>query len=183
MRINVVGTSGSGKTTLCKEIAKKISLPYIEMDQLFWGPGWTQPAKEDFILALEKKLDQPNWLLDGNYDSVIPVKWKSVDIVIWIDYSLTRTLLQALKRALVRAYSQKELWPGTDNRESFRQLLSRDSILLWALKTYHSNRKKYLSFMADKDYQHIQFIQLRSPKQVKNFIDTTHKLVRRYNKM
>ena len=38
MKINVVGTSGVGKSTLARRLAQELSLPYIEMDVLYWLP-------------------------------------------------------------------------------------------------------------------------------------------------
>ncbi|HIA42625.1 MAG TPA: AAA family ATPase, partial [Gammaproteobacteria bacterium] len=39
MRINVMGTSGSGKTSVARRIAKKLNIPYVELDELFWKPN------------------------------------------------------------------------------------------------------------------------------------------------
>ena len=39
MKINVVGTSGVGKSTLAKRLAALLSVPYIEMDTLYWRSG------------------------------------------------------------------------------------------------------------------------------------------------
>ncbi|STR39392.1 DNA topology modulation protein [Klebsiella michiganensis] len=39
MKINVVGTSGVGKSTLARRLAQELSLPYIEMDVLYWLPS------------------------------------------------------------------------------------------------------------------------------------------------
>ena len=49
MRINVIGTSGSGKSTLAKRIAEKLDIPYIELDELFWKPNWTESTDEEFF--------------------------------------------------------------------------------------------------------------------------------------
>ena len=39
-----------------------------------------------------------DWVLDGNYTRTTSIKWKEVDMVIWIDYSFLRTLFQAIHR-------------------------------------------------------------------------------------
>lgn len=100
-----------------------------------------------------------------------PDQMKNVGTVIWLDFSFTRTLLQAIKRSLSRAITKEELWPGTGNKESFRKtLLSRDSILLWILQTYKKNRKLYIAAMANKKYAHINFVRLTSPKECSNYL-------------
>ena len=142
------------------------------MDALHWGPNWTEPSSDEvFHTKIHKALDGDSWVLDGNYTRSAPVKWRYVDMVIWIDFSFTRTLLQALKRAVLRATFKNELWPGTGNTESFRKsFFSKDSIVLWTINTYHKNRIKHLGIMADDEYKHIRFVQLRSPIACERFL-------------
>jgi GTPase SAR1 family protein len=137
MKINVIGTSGSGKSTLSRRLAAQLNVPYIEMDRLYWLPEWQGRSDEDFYALLEETLNAtPGWVLDGNYNRSRPIKWRDVDLVIWLDYGFWRTLRQAVLRVIRRAWQGKELWPGTGNTESFRRaFLSRESILIWTLKT------------------------------------------------
>lgn len=148
-RINVVGTSGTGKTTFSRELAAVLGLPCIEMDRLFWLPGWQEPREEDFLARLGRAVSADAWVLDGNYNRTAAVKWAGVECVVWLDYSFGRTLAQAVRRAFRRSLSREELWPGTGNRESLRKsFFSRDSIILWTLKSYGSNRARYREMMA-----------------------------------
>lgn len=163
-RINVVGTSGSGKSTFGRKLSRQLSAPYIEMDALFWKPDWQETPDDEFFPRIETALSGDAWVLDGNYNRTLPVKWQRVDTVIWLDYSFTRTTVQAVRRALSRCVSGCELWPGTGNRETLRKsFFSRDSIVWWTLKTYRKNRQRYLAMMQDPQYAHIRFIRLRSP--------------------
>jgi hypothetical protein len=110
-------------------------------------------------------------VLDGNYNRSRPVKWRDVDLVVWVDYSFARTLRQAVCRAISRASRGQELWPGTGNCESFRRaFFSRDSIIGWTIKTWKNNRQRYQSDMTDPAYRHIRFVRLRHPRQTEDFI-------------
>lgn len=173
-KINLVGTSGSGKSTTAKMIAEKLSYPYIEMDALFWKPNWQESTNEEFFPKIESALDQPCWVLDGNYGRSTHIKWAQVDTVIWVDYSLPRTLYQAVTRACSRLISQTEMWAG--NKESFSKLFSSDSIIWWTIKTYRKNRQKYLRLMSDEGYSHINFIQIRSRKDLKQLMQSLDQL-------
>lgn len=169
-KINVIGSSGSGKSTFSKKLARKLDLPYIEMDAMFWGKNWYWPSDEEFFEKLEQALGQDSWVLDGNYTRTIPIKWKEVDTVIWIDFSFLRTFYQASSRAISRIISQEEIWPGTGNKETWGKLFSKDSIVLWMLKNYRRNKRRYAILDQNPAYEHIKFIRLRSPKDCLAFL-------------
>lgn len=172
-RVNVVGTSGSGKSTFSTELAAKLGHPRVEMDALFWEPNWTQPTDEVFFEKLKTALEQPNWVLDGNYDRTLAIKWANVTTVVWIDFSFRRTLFQAIRRAFVRSLHPKELWPNTGNKESLRKsFMSKDSIILWMLKTYSKVQTRYEQRMNEDRYKHIKFIRLKSPKEAQRFLNS-----------
>ncbi len=170
-RINVVGTSGSGKSTFSKRLASELELPLIEMDALFWNPQWSESTDELFFARLRAALAHPRWVLDGNYDRTLPIKWQEVTAVIWLDYSLPRTLLQGVKRALFRAWTKEELWPGTGNRESFRaSFFSKKSVLLWSHRSHGKLRKRYGERLTDPAYAQIAFYRFRSPAEAEGFL-------------
>jgi len=172
MKINIVGTTASGKSTFGRTLAAKIDAPFIEMDAVFWGPNWTKPSDDEFFRNLEAELTSASWVLDGNYSRSTPIKWKQVDMVIWLDYRFSRTLYQSISRAVSRAYTKTELWPGSGNYETFRGMFSSDSIILWCLRHYASNRIKYRKIMSDPKFSHIQFVHLRSPKEAREYLSS-----------
>lgn len=174
MKINIIGTSGSGKSTLARRIAAELAIPYIEMDRLYWRPNW-QGTEDDALWAkLENTLAATeDWVLDGNYNRTRPVKWRNVDLVVWVDYGFTRTLYQAVSRAFRRAWHKKELWPGTGNCESFRRsFFSRESIIIWTIKTWRSNRERYEADMRNPQYDHIRFVRITRRQDAETLISS-----------
>lgn len=170
-RINVVGSSGSGKSTFSRQLAEVLACPYLEMDAMFWKANWQESSDEEFYAKLENALNHEAWVLDGNYNRSIPIKWAKVDTVIWIDYSLSRTIYQAIKRALYRSITKQELWANTGNVETVRKsFFSKDSMILWTLTNYQKIRSRYLNVFADPQYQHINFIRISSPKMAKAYL-------------
>lgn len=171
-RVNVVGVSGSGKSTLSKKLAKSLGIPRIELDQLYWKPNWQESEREDFRCRIREALAAETWVVDGNYHSACQdIKLARVTAVIWVDFSFLRTMRQAIGRAFHRAWTKKELWPGTGNRETFRKLFfSHDSIVLWTLTSYRRLQRRYTGLMNDPAYSHIHFVRLRSPQEADEFL-------------
>jgi adenylate kinase family enzyme len=179
-RINVVGTSGSGKSTLARQLAELLQLPCCEMDQRHWKPNWQEARDEDFLREVREVTSQQRWVLDGNYTQKFPDKLERVQLVIWLDFSLVRTVFQVTRRTLHRSISRQEVWEGTGNRETLaKAFLSKDSIILWAITSFRRNRKTYRALMASPDYSHIRFLRLESPKSVASFLERLRLVVRK----
>jgi adenylate kinase family enzyme len=69
-RIIIIGTSCSGKSTLAKHLKKKLVIPHIEMDHLYWAPDWRPVPPEDFQQKVAMSVKSESWIVDGNYSSV-----------------------------------------------------------------------------------------------------------------
>ena len=116
-------------------------------------------------------MNQPRWVLDGNYSRATHIKWNKAQVVVWLDYSFSRTLYRSVKRATRRALTQEELWPGTGNRETLRKsFFSKDSIILWSVSNFWRNRRRYEALATEKRYQHLQFVRLRTPAETAAYL-------------
>lgn len=171
-RINVVGTSASGKTTFARALAQKLGLAYIELDDLFWLDDWQERSDADFFAKIQAAIEQAanGYVIDGNYTRTIPIKWAQADTIIWLDLPFHSNLLRSVQRAVQRAVSQQRLWPHSNNRESIRQLFSRDSIVWWMIKTHQKNRRHYLQLMQAPEYAHLHWIRLTSVAEIEQFL-------------
>ncbi len=169
-KIIVIGSTGSGKSTLAKQMAKTLAYPYIQLDLLFWKPNWQHCDDEEFFEKISNETNSETWIIDGNYTRSHQITWTKADTVIWIDLPFYLTLYQNISRSLKRAITRQELWPNTNNRESFLRMFSKDSIVLWLLNTYDLNKKKYQERLSDTNYQHIKFYRLQSRKEVRQFL-------------
>jgi len=167
--VNIVGSSGSGKSALRQKLADKLGHPPIEIDDLFWGPHWTEPIDAEFLAKLEKVLEPTTWVLDGNYDRTRPIKWPKATMVIWLDLPYWQVLWQVFTRTMKRSLTRETLWSG--NQESFRKaFLSRDSILLWSISNLGTIRRRYERAMQSTDYPHLHWIRLRSRREIQRLL-------------
>jgi adenylate kinase family enzyme len=168
-RVVVFGTTGSGKSTLAERLAARKGLRVVELDALFWGRDW-QPAPVDlFRHRVEREIRDGGWIVVGNYGQVRDLTWRDADTFIWLDLPLPLVMSRLLRRTVWRAATKKELW-NTGNRESFRNaFLSRNSILLWALKTHRRNRERYATECGSLAREK-RVIRLKSPRDVERFV-------------
>jgi len=170
-RIAVVGTSGSGKTTLAHQLALRLGIPHVELDAIHWGPDWTPAPLEIFRERTAEALCGDAWTVDGNYSAVRGIVWNRADTVVWLDYPLPVIMSRVTRRTLRRFLKREELWNG--NRERFREaVLSRDSIILWALRTYRRRQKEYPVLLSLPEHAHLSVVHLQSPRTAREWLES-----------
>lgn len=168
-RVIVVGTSCSGKTTFAGQLARKLGTVHVELDALHWLPNWGEREPDAFLALIIEKVAGDAWVVDGNYQRARPLLWPQATAIIWLDYPFSRVLWRAVKRTVHRAATGKEVCNG--NRETWRKaLLSRDSILLWVVTTYHRRRRDYGALFAAEGYPNAAKIRLKTPATAAAFL-------------
>ena len=168
-RINVVGTSGNGKTTFSRALAKRLGLPYVELDALNHGPNWTEASDEDFRRAVEAATDRDGWVADGNYGRKIgDLVLRQADTVVWLDQPLPLVLWRLWRRTVRRIVRGEELWSG--NRESWRGAFwGRDSLFAWTIRAHFRNRRRLPEQL--ERLPELRVYRLRSRTDVKRFLE------------
>lgn len=97
-RILVIGCCGAGKSTFSKQLAAKLNLPLIQLDRLFWKPGWIHQEDRVFADLLQTELDRDRWIIDGNYLQSLPLRLQYADTVIFLDLNRWICTWRILKR-------------------------------------------------------------------------------------
>ena len=168
-RISVIGITGSGKTTVAQRLSQSLDLPCIELDALYWAENWTGVPEEVFQQRVVSAVQAECWIIDGNYSRVRDLVRERADTVVYLNYSFGRVLWQLVLRTIRRSLSGIELWSG--NRESLGlALFSKDSILLWMLKTYHRRRRQYALLLQQPQYAHLHVVHLTSPPKTREWL-------------
>jgi len=156
----VIGNTGSGKTTFARALAQKLGVPHVELDALHWKSDWVMSSAEEVRAAVGEVLSGDGWVVDGNWGSTLGTTvLDQADEVVWLDLPLMTAFRRLLRRTWRRVRMREELW-GTTNRETFRSaFMSRDSILLFQLKTHRTRRRRNLELLAD--YPHVRLHSVR----------------------
>ena len=169
-RIVILGTSGSGKTTLARELARRLSLPHIELDALHWEPNWTQAPRPIFRGRVAQAVAQDRWVLDGNYRSASDIVWPRADTIVWLDYSMSVVFTRVFIRTMQRCWTGQELWSG--NRERFwtQFFTVNDSIFAWVITSWRRHRRDYPKALRVYAVRGTRIIRLRTPSQTQRWL-------------
>lgn len=111
-RLLVIGTSGSGKSTLARRVAGCLRLPYVATDSFYWEPGWKPAPSAHVDARLNAVLEQPAWVLDGNFDVQRKRVWALADCIVWLDLPWWLTVGRVARRNALWVLSREPVWSG-----------------------------------------------------------------------
>jgi adenylate kinase family enzyme len=168
-RINVKGTSGSGKTTFGEELARRLGVPFVELDALHHGPNWSEPTAEEFRARVREAMEAApdGWVIDGNYESKLgDTVLGAADTIVWLDLPLGLKLRRLWRRTSYRIRHDVELWSG--NKEQWHTTLwGRDSLFMWMLQGHFRHRRRWPQLFAGDP----RFVRLRSVAEAKAWLE------------
>jgi adenylate kinase family enzyme len=171
-RVALMGISGGGKTTLGKQLAARLGVPFIELDELQHGPNWTESTAEELRAKATEALDAApdGWVVDGNYYTPLGgTVLDRADTVVHLDPSLPLAFGRVLWRTTARAARREELWNG--NRESFRNMLfSRYSMPLWVLQQHGNFRRRIPEIAAQ--HPHLQVVRITTRREADAWVQS-----------
>jgi adenylate kinase family enzyme len=104
-RVLVIGCSGAGKSVLARRLAKATALPLIELDCLYWRPGWVETPMSEFRDAIARVTQAPDWIIDGNYSTTFDLRMPFADTIVWFDFARWICLYGVLTR-MARDYGR-----------------------------------------------------------------------------
>jgi adenylate kinase family enzyme len=168
-RINVKGTSGSGKTTFAQELARRLDLPFVELDALHHGPNWNEATAEELRARVREAMEAnaDGWVIDGNYEAKLgDTVIGAADTIVWLDLPLPLKLRRVARRTRERIRDDVELWNG--NKETWRNALwGRDSLFAWLIRGHFRHRRDWPR-RYDGDSR---FVRLRSVAEARRWLD------------
>lgn len=166
-KICVIGTSGSGKTTLARALAQKLDAELIELDAIFHLPNWVDMDPEEFREAVIERMNADRWVMDGNYMNYSS-HLRDADLIIWLDFPFRIVLRRILWRTVSRSITGKELWNG--NRETFRNMFSKKSMIVWVFQTYWKRKKGFSRMMTMPGYDEIEWLRFQHPREARMWL-------------
>ncbi|TWT99249.1 topology modulation protein [Botrimarina colliarenosi] len=168
-RIAIVGCSGAGKTTLARRLADRFGSTHIELDGLNFEPGWTKRPLPEVRQDVAEAVSADRWVACGNWRPLRDLVWGRATTLIWLDLPFATCFRRVFFRTLQRSLTGKLIHNG--NRESLQQTFcSRESILLWVIRSHGERRKNLPRELQEPQWSHLRTHRLRSPTEVDQFL-------------
>jgi adenylate kinase family enzyme len=161
----VASASGNGKTTVGRELARRLDVPFVELDALVHGPGWAETPDDELRRRAEPLLARDGWVVDGVYRRKLgDLVLERADTVVWLDLPIRVWFPRLLRRTARRIRGDELLW--NENRESWRTaLVGRESLFVWAFRSHFARRRTWSHELA-----RYPVVRLRSQAEVDRFL-------------
>ena len=169
-RILVYGVTGSGKTSIAERISTATAIPLHSVDDLTWEPGWVPVAEDEQRRRIAAICAGERWVLDTAYGVWLDIPLARVEVIVALDFPRWLSLFRLIRRSVARAIDRQPVCNG--NRESFRLLLSRDSIIVWHFRSFDRKRLRIRAWESDPTGPVV--IRLTSPHEVYQLLTTDH---------
>jgi hypothetical protein len=171
--IVVIGVTGCGKSTLAEELARKLELDTIELDALYWKPGWIESGTEEFREKVDLATRAGRWALAGNYSKVRDIVWPRADAVVWLDYPFPLVFRRLWRRTWQRWRTRELLW-NTNYEPLLPQfkIWSKESLFYWQVYSYGRHKRTYREALASPEYAHLKVFHFKHPREMEAWVGT-----------
>jgi adenylate kinase family enzyme len=168
-RVLVVGTTGCGKSTLAARLAQLLGSRFVDLDDLNWRPGWRQAPLRELRAQVAAAAAAERWTMAGNYRTVRDLTLARCQTVIFLDYPLPVVFTRLVGRTFRRAVRREVICNG--NRENLLEhFFSRDSLLLWCLRTHRRRGREYRALTARPEPPHLRVLRFTTPWQTARWL-------------
>jgi len=164
-KILVIGVSGSGKTRLAEELSRRLHLPFLPTDPLYWKQNWQLVPLGEVMATVRKHLSQDEWVLDGNFEEQRAEIWPQADTIIWLDYPRALVLGRVIRRNLSWFLTRKKVWSG--NQMSLTQTLSG---IRHSWRSYPKKKAIYAQFL--QHFPNDTVLRFQSPEEASKWLDS-----------
>jgi|GEM_PF-159702 len=120
-RILVIGSPGAGKSTFARKLRDKTGLPLHYLDMIFHNPDRTTVSREVFDARLGAILKTEQWIIDGNYQRTLPLRFEKCTEVFLFDLPVEQCLAGASSR--IGQVREDMPWVEEEFDPEFRQYI------------------------------------------------------------
>jgi adenylate kinase family enzyme len=165
MRVQIIGGSGAGKSTLARQLARRHALPVVELDDLFWEPGWVDVGHAELARRLAPRVAGDAWVVAGNYGPTTePLLWPRLTHLLVLDLPYPLMMRRTVWRTVRRGLTGTPCCNG--NRESVWRLFRRDGVVRYLARTWDKRHARFATLADEPALAHVRVHLLRRPAEV-----------------
>ncbi|MFX0095487.1 MAG: hypothetical protein ACFFBD_27370 [Candidatus Hodarchaeota archaeon] len=168
------------------QLGKILKNPVIHLDDIFHGPFWKEPSREIFQVRVFKLLEQPIWIMDGNYSAVREFILSKATLAIILDLPVYvlfwRLFIRTLGRNTRFKVGSITPLPQQVYKSGAKEHLPSSLFELWkyALKF---RREKFFAIKTEtmKNLRKSNVIILRTKQSIAYFLSKVQSYIENYN--
>jgi adenylate kinase family enzyme len=165
-RVLVIGCGGAGKSTFARELAARVGLPLVHLDQLYWRPGWTPTPLPEWEALVREAVAGERWVIDGNYGGTLALRLEAADTAVFLDVPRRTCLRRVVVRGVRgRGRPRADLAPGCPEK------LPDLEFLRWIWSYPRHVRPRMLAQLEEFERRGGQAFVLRSTADARGFVD------------
>jgi len=164
-RVAIVGCGGSGKSYVARELGRRLGAPVTHLDAVYYDADWNERPKDEFAELQRDLVAAPSWVIDGNYNSTLPIRLAPCDTVVFMDMPTLSCLWGVLSRQLRHGHGQHK-GNGIYNRLHM-------GVIRYVLSYRRTMRPRVLAKIDEHARGHAQIVILTSRRRTRRWLSET----------
>jgi adenylate kinase family enzyme len=99
-RVAIIGPGGAGKTTLAIELGEILGVELVQLDRLFWKPGWVERPLGEWEQIQRKALRHNAWIVDSSSVRALRSRFEASDTIVFLDLPPLKCAVRRLLRRI-----------------------------------------------------------------------------------
>jgi adenylate kinase family enzyme len=163
LRIAIIGSGGAGKSTFARTLAKKLNIPVVHLDAMFWHPGWVEMPQDEWRSRQEELVRESSWIIDGTHAPTLDVRLRAANTVVILDLNRYLCTWRIVKRRVrYRRRARSDRAPGCHEHLNA-------TYVRWVWRYRSRSRPEALAAIAEHA-PHAEVVRLTTRGAVKRFL-------------
>ena len=164
-RIAVIGPGGAGKSHIARQVGEAVGARVIELDRLFWRPGWVETPAPEWEELQRQELAREPWVVEGLHADTMHLWLEAADTVVFLDISPLVATWRVSRRR-VGGEDRSTAPDGCDPAPAYRALIK---FVLYQWEYRRKIRPEILGIL-ERRRGDAEIAVLRTPEEVDAFL-------------
>jgi len=164
-RVAVIGPGGAGKSHIARQLGEAVGARVIELDRLFWRPGWVETPAPEWEELQRQELSHEPWVVEGLHADTMHLWLEAADTIVFLDVSPLVATWRVSRRRL-SADDRSTAPDGCKPAPAYRALIK---FLLYQWEYRSKIRPEILRILKRRRGQ-AEIAVLRTPQEVDAFL-------------